>query len=146
MPTPEIAAIGLKETRKAFKDFGADNAWRAPLREVYRGIGSTVETEAKSRAGQARPTIAGTMATMGGPGIASIKGKGTTTNATISGGAGVAWFGGWNFGTNGAFRQFPRKVDPDYNLYAAVAAKRDEISESFLDQVGDVIEKVMASG
>jgi hypothetical protein len=146
MATPEIAAIGLKETRKAFKDFGADNSWRGPFRESYGAAAAVAEGEAQSLAGQSRPTLGGSVATMGSRARGSIRGKGTTTAATLTAGKGVPHFAGWNFGSSGRFRQFPAKTKPDYNLYKAVENKREEIQDVFLDKIGEALDTAFPDG
>lgn len=136
---PEIKVEGMKDLRKALRDMSEDKGWRGELREVYRAVATLVEGEAHNRAGAGAVTVVGTHASMGSRAIASIKGKGTTTGSTLQGGAGVPWFGGWNFGTSGAHRQFPAKRSPDYNLYAAVADKRDQITNEFAEAVEDAL-------
>ena len=141
MAAPEIAVTGMKETRKALRDFGADNAWRAPLRDAYRGVGTLVEGDARRRASTARPTIAGSVATMGSRAVASIRGKGTTTGATLEAFKGIPYGAGWNFGTTGRFRQFPTRAEPDHALYAAVKDKREQITNEFAERIGDALER-----
>ena len=132
---------GMKEVRKGLRTFSSDNGWRAPLRDVYRKVGTLTESEARSLAGQARPTLGGTSATMGGAAIGSIKGKGTTTGASLEAFKGIPGGSGWNFGSSGAHRQFPAKARPDYNLYKAVENKRDEITETFADEIDAALNK-----
>jgi len=138
---PEVKVEGIKELRKALRDMSDDKGWRGELREVYRAVSTLVEGEAQSRAGAGAVTISGTHASMGSRAIASIKGKGTTTGATLLGGTGVAWFGGWNFGSGGAHAQFPRKREPDYNLYVAVEDKREQITNEFAEAVEDALNR-----
>jgi hypothetical protein len=136
----QIEVKGLKETRKAFKDLGADSGWREPFKDAYRSAASIAEAEGKSRAGQSRPNVGGGIARVGGQGVAAIRGKGTTTAATLMVAKGVPWFGGSNFGTKGAYRQFPPKGNPDHFLYSGVAAKREEIENQFLEAIGHALD------
>jgi len=137
----QIKVEGMKELRKALRDLSDDKGWRAELREAYRAVSSLVEGEARSRAGSGQTTLAGTGASMGSRAIASIRGKGTTTGATLEGGKGVAWFGGWNFGSGGAYRQFPARRDPDYTMYAAVEEKRAQITDEFAEAVETALQQ-----
>jgi hypothetical protein len=136
-----IQVEGGKELRKSLKTMSSDNGWRAPLRDSYRAAASVGESEGRSLASQSRPTLGGTSATMGGAAIGSIKGKGTTTGATLQGGSGIAYFAGWNFGSAGAHRQFPAKARPDYNMYKAIENKRDEIVETFGNEIDAALNK-----
>lgn len=141
MATPEIAVTGLKETRKAFRDFGADNGWRGPFKDAFGTVAGVVQDAAQSRARSGATTLAGTHASMGSKAIASIKGKGTTTSATLTAFKGVPWGPGWNFGSSGAHRQFPAKTTPDYNLYKAVEDKREQINNEFLEAIDYALEQ-----
>lgn len=136
-----IHVEGGKELRKSLKTMSSDNGWRAALRDSYRKAASVGEGEARSLAGQGRPTLGGTSANMGSAAIGSIKGKGTTTAATMTGGTGIRWFGGWNFGSAGRYRQFPAKTSPDYNMYTAIENKRDEIVETFGNEIDAALNK-----
>lgn len=131
----QLKVEGMKELRKALRDMASDTTWRSELREAYRAVSSLVEGESRSRAGSGGSTLAGTGASMGSKALASIRGKGTTTGATLEGGKGIAWFGGWNFGSSGAYRQFPARRDPDYTMYAAVEEKRAQITDEFAEAV-----------
>ena len=137
----EIQVEGMKEVRKALRTFSTDNGWRAPLKDAYGDVARLVEIEAQTRARRGATTLAGTSASMGGRAAGSIKGKGTTTGASLQGGKGIAYFAGWNFGSKGAFRQFPAKATPDYAMYAAVADKREQIMNEFAESVGDALDR-----
>jgi hypothetical protein len=132
---------GMKEVRKSLKEFSSDNGWRAPLREVYRGVASMTESASRATAGESRTNLAGGVARLGGQGVASIKGKGTTTGATLSGLKGIPWGAGSNFGSGGAFRQFPSKASPDYFLYKTIEEKRDEIVEQFAREIDAALDR-----
>ena len=141
MASPEIALIGMKETRKAFKDFGSDGGWRGPFKDAYGSVGTLVEGESRSLAGQSRPTLGGSVASMGSRAVGSIKGKGTTTAATLTAFKGVPYGPGWNFGSKGAYRQFPTKATPDYALYKAVENKRQQINDEMLDVISEALDQ-----
>lgn len=140
-PAAEIQIEGMKEVRKSLKEFSTDNGWRPVLRGSYGSVASMVEGEARTRAATPRPTLGGSMATMGGRAINSIKGKGSTTAATLNAFRGVAYGPGWNFGSKGRFRQFPRKAVPDYNLYAAIGDKRDQIVNEFGEKISSALDR-----
>ena len=146
MPTPEISVVGLKETRKAFKDFDADKGWRESFKDAYRGAAGIAEDETKARASRGATTISGTHASMGLVAVASIKGKGTTTAATLTAFKGLAYPMGWNFGTTGRYRQFPTRAEPDNALYSGIPAKRTEIEETFLNEIGDALDQSFPDG
>jgi len=122
----QIQVTGLKELRKSLRGFESDTDWRPALREAYTTTAKQVEQSALGRAGSSR---------MGSAARATIKGKGTTTGATLRGGsASVPWFVGFNFGSI-RYRQFPPKGNPDYVLYATMTAERDSIEAEFLGQI-----------
>lgn len=131
----EIKVDGMRELRKSLRDLSDDNGWRAPLKEAYGTVGKLVEGEAQSRARRGAVTLSGTSASMGAKAVASIKGKGTTTGASLVAFKGIPWGSGWNFGSSGRYRQFPAKVTPDYNLYRSVEDKREQITNEFLDVI-----------
>ena len=142
MAKPEIAVTGMKELRKALREFDDDNGWRGPLKEAYGSVSTLVEREARSLAGQPRSTLGGTVATMGSKAVASIKGKGTTTAATLAAFRGIPYGPGWNFGSHGgisprgvSLRRFPAVTEPDYSLYASIKATREQINNEFLDVI-----------
>ena len=146
MATPEVAVVGLTETRKAFRDFGADTSWREPFKGAYGRAAQIGQDEGQSRARRGATTLAGTHASMGGAAVGSIRGKGTTTAATLTAFKGIPWGPGWNFGSTGRYRQFPAKATPDYNLYAGIAAKREEIETVFIEAIGDALDTAFPDG
>ena len=46
-----------------------------------------------------------------------------------------------SFGSGGAHAQFPRKREPDYNLYVAVEDKREQITNEFAEAVEDALNR-----
>ncbi len=138
---PEIQLEGMKELRKALRQFSDDNGWRGPLKEAYAAAASVVEDAARSRASAGAMTLGGTSASMGSKAIASIRGKGTTTGAQLQAFKGIPWGPGWNFGSSGRYRQFPVKATPDYNLYKAVEDKRPQITEEFAEAIEYALEQ-----
>lgn len=137
----EIQVDGMREVRKALRDMSDDTGYRQPLKEAYGAVGSLVEGGARSLAGQPRPTLGGSVASMGTKAIGSITGKGTTTGASLVAFKGIPWGPGWNFGSTGGRRQFPAKATPDYSLYTAVAENREQITNEFAEAVGDALEQ-----
>lgn len=127
MPAAQIQLDGMKELRKSLKGFETDTAWRPALRNAYSAIATMVEQSAVAASAVSR---------MGSVARGTIKGKGTVTGATLKGGsAGVPWFAGYNFGSNGRYRQFPVKRSPDYFLYATIERERARIQEETLDAI-----------
>jgi hypothetical protein len=141
MATPEIAVDGMKELRKSLRDLSTDNGWRQPLKEAYGAVGSLVQDEAQNRARSGGVTLAGTRASMGSKAVGSIRGKGTTTGASLQAFKGIPWGPGWNFGSSGGHRQFPAKATPDYNLYKAVEDKREQINNEFAEAIEYALEQ-----
>lgn len=141
MAKSEIEVEGARELRKALRDFSADNGWRKPLKEAYATVAGVVQDEAQSRARSGATTLAGTSSSMGSKAVASIRGKGTTTGASLVAFKGVPWGPGWNFGSTGAHRQFPAKQTPDYNLYKAVEDKRQQIQDEFGEAIEYALEQ-----
>lgn len=140
MARSEIELEGGRELRKALRDFSTDNGWRSPLKEAFQEVGKLVERESRSLAGRALPTIGGSMAPMSSRAIASIRGKGTTTAASLQAFKGAAEGPGQNFGSTGRYRQFPRKQKPDRALYKAVEEKREQITNEFAEAVEYALE------
>jgi hypothetical protein len=139
-----IQVEGARETRKVLRDLSTDNEWRGIVKEPYAKIGSLTQDAAQSSARGGGVTLAGTSASMGSKAIGSIRGKGTTTGASLVAFKGIPWGPGWNFGSSGGHRQFPAKATPDHHLYKTVEDKRDEIVNVFADAIGDALERVSA--
>ena len=137
----EIQVGGMKELRKALREFSDDNGWRGPLKEAYGAVATVVQDAAQSRARGGATTLSGTRASMGSRAIGSIRGKGTTTGASLVAFKGVPWGPGWNFGSKGKYPQFPAKATPDYNLYKAVEDKREQITNEFAEAVEYALEQ-----
>lgn len=127
MATAAVVQVeGMREVRKSLKEFSSDNGWRAPLRDAYRDVAGLVERKAVAKAGASR---------MGHVARGSIKGKGTTTNASIQAYKGVAWGPGFEFGSGGRYPQFPPKRKGGYHIYPAIDEARGEITETFADSI-----------
>src|SRR5688500_1337954 len=123
-----IQVHGLKELRRDLKALDAEGSYKAELRDAGKKAAEVVAEEARSRARRGATTISGTHASMGGAAIASIRSLAGQTRATVAlGKASIAHAGGWEFGSGGAHRQFPRKKTGGYNLYPAIADKREEV-------------------
>ena len=121
----QIQLTGMKELRKSLRGFETDTNWRPALRDAYSSIATQVQAASLASASSSR---------MGSAARSSIKGKGTTTGATLSGGNGIPYFGGHNFGSI-RYRQFPAKASPDYHMYAVIERESERIR-------GDVLEKI----
>jgi hypothetical protein len=128
----EVQVTGMKEVRKALKEFSSDNGWRAPLRDADRDVARLVETKAVGKAGSSR---------MGHVARGSIKGKGTTTGASIEAYKGVPWGPGFEFGSGGRYPQFPPKKVGGYHLYPSIDESRGEITETFAESVDSALNK-----
>ncbi len=127
-----VQVEGMKEVRKALKEFSSDNGWRAPLRDAYRDVASLVQSKAQAKAGASR---------MGHVARASIQGKGTTTGASIQAFKGVAWGPGFEFGSAGRYPQFPPKKAGGYHIFPAIDESRGEITEAFATSVDAALNK-----
>lgn len=62
--------------------------------------------------------------------------------AGVSGGATRGQLLGANFGTSGRYPQFPRKVEPDYYVYALIKTRGDWITRTWLDNVARALATV----
>jgi hypothetical protein len=134
MAKPQLQIEGMRELRKALRDLAEDSTWRGELREVYRAVAFLVAEEAQRSAhGRSSPR-------MGHVAAGSIKGKGTTTGATVTGGRGVAWFHGHEFGST-RYRQFPAVRRAGYNLYPAIESKERQIVEEFAEAIEDALSR-----
>jgi hypothetical protein len=121
----QIQVTGLKELRRDLRKFETDTAWKPALKSAYLTIARDVEAKAVASASNSR---------MGSRARGSIKGKGTTTNASIQAGAGVPYYGGFEFGSI-RYRQFPPKREGGYHLYPTISENSDAISDQFLTEV-----------
>ena len=131
-----IEVTGLKELRKELRALESDGTWKAELRAAGKAAAEVVATEARRTASQGQVTLAGTPASMGGAAVASIRALAGQTRATVAGGkASIPYFGGWEFGSGGAYRQFPRKAGSSHNLYPAIERKRGEVVRVYGDEI-----------
>lgn len=130
--TAQVQVVGMKEARKGLKAFSSDNSWRPVLRGAYGEVSSLVEGKARTKATASR---------MGTVARGSIKGKATTTSASIGAYAGVPWGPGFEFGSGGRFPQFPAKKVGGYHLYPAIDEARDEIVETFGNAVDAALDR-----
>lgn len=120
-----IQIDGMKELRRSLRKYAEDNGYRDVLRESYGATASLVQDAARASASTSR---------MGARAVASIVGKGTTTNATLKAGAGIPYYAGNEFGSR-RYHQFPIAKKGGYHLYPTIAEKRDEITEIFLERL-----------
>ena len=135
----EIRVEGLKELQKELRTLESDGTWKPELRAAGKGAAEIVATEAKRSAQAGKPTLAGTPASMGSRAVASIRALAGQTSATVAGGgAAVPWFAGWEFGSGGAYRQFPAKAGSSHNIYPAIDRKAGEVIEFY----GDAIDRL----
>lgn len=133
----KVDVQGLKELRKEFK--AIDPKWSKELQAVNKRAADIVVPEAKKRAGQSRPNLAGGVARAGSAGVASIRALASQSRAQIaSGGARVPWMGGSEWGSTGRFEQFPAKSNDGYILWPAAKAKEPEIVKLYGDMLDDL--------
>lgn len=139
-----IEVTGLKELRRELRALESDGAWKAELREAGLAAGRIVVEDARRSASAGLTTLAGTPASMGGAAIASIRALAGQTRATVAGGkASIPYFGGWEFGSKGKYRQFPRAGAPhgSHNLYRAVAENKQQIVDVYTEQLDQLIHR-----
>lgn len=137
-----VRVEGLKELRKELRTLEGDDSWKADLRAAGKDAAEIVAAEARRTAAAGRSTLSGKAATMGAAAVASIRSLAGQTRATVAGGkASIAYFGGWEFGSAGHYRQFPAKArNGSHNIYPAIDTKRDEVIEIYGDRI-DVLTK-----
>ena len=134
MPVSGARIEGLKELRKELKALGPQ--WPKELQKTNKAAAAKVVPEAKRRAAQSHPNLAGGVARVGSRGVSSIRALASQTRAQIAGGgAKVPWFGGNEFGSSGRYRQFPAKNKEGYILWPAAKAKEPEIEEIYLEMI-----------
>lgn|SRR5574337_175545 len=129
-PNLRIDVQGLKELRSALRKAGTQ--FPKELRVANLAAADIVVPEAKRRALQSRPNLAGGAARVGSRGVGSIRALAQQKAAQIAGGsAGVPWFAGNEFGSSGRYRQFPSASRDGYILWPAAKAKRDEVVQVY---------------
>ena len=134
-----VRVVGLRELRRDLRRLEDDSAWRPALRNAGYGAATIVATEAKQTATRGATTISGKRASMGAAAIATIRPLAGQTRAQVAGGkASLAYFGGWEFGSNGRYPQFPRARKSGYNIYPAIVRKRDEVIRFYVKALDDV--------
>jgi hypothetical protein len=137
VPNVRVDIQGLKELRSALRK--VDAQFPKELRLANKAAADIVVPEAKRRAGQSRPNLAGGVARAGSRGAGSIRALAQQTSAQIAGGsAGVPWFAGNDRGSGGAYRQFPSASAEGYILYPAAKAKRNEVVEVYNKMLGEL--------
>lgn len=140
MASQGINVIGLKEFQRAVKKMDPDMgpALRLELKAVAENV---VVPEAKKRGGASRGNLAGRSTRLGSRGVATIRALATQKSAVVAmGRASVPYVGGHEWGSAGAYRQFPPKNADGYILRPAVKAKQPEI----LKAATEAIDKVSA--
>lgn len=142
MAAGRIEVHGLKELRRDLKALDAEGSYKAELRDAGKKAAEVVAEETRQRARRGATTIAGTHASMGGAAIGSIRSLAGQTRATVAlGKASIPYAGGWEFGSGGAHRQFPRKKQDGYNLYPAIKDKRNEVIEVYSREIGHLLKR-----
>lgn len=132
MAGPAVRVQGLKEARRALRTLSDDGTWKPELRAVNKSAAEIVVVEARSRAARGGTNLAGGPARLGSKGIGSIRALASQTKATVAGGgASVPWYGGSDFGSGGAHRQFPAKLKKGRFIYPAIDDKMTEILRAY---------------
>lgn len=133
----KVDVQGLRELRKELK--AIDPKWSKELQAVNKRAANIVVPEAKKRAGQSRPNLAGGVARAGSAGVASIRALASQSRAQIaSGGARVPWMGGSEWGSSGRFKQFPSKSADGYILWPAAKAKEGDVVKLYEKMLDDL--------
>lgn len=141
MSSGRVRVEGLKELRKACRTLAQDDAWKGDLRTAGKAAAEVVAAESRRTASSGLSTLSGKAASMGGAAVATIRALAGQTRATVAGGkASVPYFGGWEFGSSGAYRQFPAKAKTSHNIYPAIEKKSSEIVQIYGDHI-DVLTK-----
>lgn len=138
-----VRVEGLKELRKELRSLEGDDAWKGELREAGKAAAEVVAAEARRTAAGGRSTLAGSNATMGSRAVASIRALAGQTRATVAGGKGtIPYFGGWEFGSTGRYRQFPAKArNGSHHIYPAIDSKQDEIVRLYSGRIDILMKK-----
>lgn len=130
----QIQVEGLKETRKAFKQMGDATGFRDAIKPVFGKISDRIASESSASAAGSR---------MGHVAAGSIRGKATTTNASVSAYKGVPWGPGHEFGSI-RFKQFPPKQTGGYHIYPTIAKNRDWIGETMVEEADKAFSRLAA--
>lgn len=126
----KIDVKGLKEFRSALRKAGRE--FPVALRQANREAANVVLPEAKRRGMASRSNLAGGRATLGSKGVASIRVLASQSKAQLAGGgARVPWFGGSEYGSSGAHRQFPARNSDGYILWPAAKSKQPQVIEVY---------------
>lgn len=144
MVRARVDVEGLRDLRKRLAQLESDGSWKTGLKQAGFRAATIVADEARSSAARGATTLAGSAATMGARALATIRALAAQTRATVAGGsAGVPWFGGWEFGSSGRYRQFPAKKAGGRNLYPALARTRDEVIAVYTRELDQVVERYL---
>jgi hypothetical protein len=120
-----IQVTGVKELRRDFRKYETDIGWKPIFKNAYLQGALIVQTSVLAKASSSR---------MGSRARGTIKGKGTTTMATITAGKGLDYYKGFEFGS-GRYRQFPPVQAGGYHLYPAIAENSERITATFFDEM-----------
>lgn len=134
-----VRVEGLRELRRELR--AIDRQLPQEVRRLNREVGQRIVLpEAQRRARQSRTTVKGRRTHLGGRGVATIRVTASQGRAQlVGGGARAPYYAGHEWGSRGAYPQFPIANRGGYILYPAVAAKREEIVEAY----GDGLEALM---
>lgn len=138
----KLKVVGLKELRADLRKIESDGTWKPELRSAALAAANVVADEAKRRGGQSFTNLAGGRAALGSKGIGSIRALASQTRGQVAGGgAGVPWYGGSDFGSHGAYRQFPGAKSEGRFIYPALEDKQQEVLDTYRDALDGVIRK-----
>lgn len=128
---------GLKEMQKALKSLDLQKGLQKTNKAVVNRI---VVPEAKRLGQRSMVNLAGNATRLGTRGVASIRGGASQTKAHIlAGKKSVPYYAGYDFGSSGRYRQFPRAKKGGRILYQAIENKHDEMIARWLDDAEDLL-------
>lgn len=120
---PAVKVTGAKELRKALKHMGDD---LSDLTALHRELAEMVASAARQRAPRRSGALAG-----------SIKGKGSTSRASVTAGSRtVPYAGPIHFGWPA------RNIAPQPFLYDALDSRKREVVSRYEDRVGDLVKRL----
>lgn len=127
---------GLKELRKALKTLDLQKGLQQANKRVVNDV---VVPEARRLGQRPAPNLAGGVSRLGTRGLKSIRGSATQTKAFILAGTkAVPWVAGFDFGSSGRYRQFPRAQKGGRVLYKAIENKNDELIGTYMDAIDEL--------
>ena len=115
---------------------------KSQIRDAAQSVAEYIAADARARARRSNKQLAATAQTIRASRdrIPTVKAA-SARRVTSSGAKAHEIFWGAEFGTTGAFPQFPRRVREGRSIYPAIGEHRDEAARMYLDRIERVFEQ-----